>query len=360
MKFENGIEFVNEKPGTVIKHLKNVRRGYIKTTPYSVSLKTGNGADSERIFLNVNNGTNRTFPVRRAFFHKLLNWYKFPVRLLSTISTDTAVSMANDFLLNIRSSSILIKLEDEEALTIVSDRYADLPDLEILELCKDFEISEISRNDFFMRLYSNIKVKTEPVPGDECGFGFNIFNSETGFMALRISHYILRYICTNGASVPVSNNKAEGFIHYNTSKDNISGYIKESLAEIQNNSGWISDRIKVLKNQEPDESLIKKLTARLSGVLGFAAVRKFMCEYREAVENYLNREVMLNVAEQSIGYGNYGQSSGQEYDSSEYSLFNFITSQAKQYNIFTRAQMEQIAGEVFFPKNLITEEKRVR
>jgi len=48
--------------------------------------------------------------------------------------------------------------------------------------------------------------------GDVCGFGYNVVNSETGFRALAISHYILRYVCSNGAVVPVRGMKKRN--HY--------------------------------------------------------------------------------------------------------------------------------------------------
>jgi hypothetical protein len=93
----------------------------------------------------------------------------------------------------IRSGDVAVTTENGEAISILSGRYSPLSDLEVIERCSDIGIAEVSRDDFQLRLYSQILVKTQPVPGDECGLGFNIFNSETGFRALSVSNYVLRF-----------------------------------------------------------------------------------------------------------------------------------------------------------------------
>jgi hypothetical protein len=64
-----------------------------------------------------------------------------------------------------------------------------------------------------MSITTEEKIKTEPVKGDECGMGLNIVNSETGFRALTVSHYILRYICSNGAVARISDDDDKRY-HY--------------------------------------------------------------------------------------------------------------------------------------------------
>lgn len=48
---------------------------------------------------------------------------------------DTVTSLCNDYLLHIKADKVRMKTENEEELTIVSDRYNDFPDLEVIEMC---------------------------------------------------------------------------------------------------------------------------------------------------------------------------------------------------------------------------------
>ncbi len=322
MKFPEEKMFVLCKPEMVINHLKSVERRIIKTSPATLCLKTGTGSKSENLYLHRNNGVSERYRVRRTFLYKLLKWYSFPVHLLPRLSTETIVSAANDFLLNINSPYVSVKLENDEALTITSEKYTDIPDLDILEMCSEAGISEVSRDDFCMRIYSQEECKVAPIPGDDCGFGFNLFNSETGFMALKISHYILRYICSNGAVAAVnSGNKT--LIHYNLNRNEVFDYIKSSIKKIGESREHIINKLKLLNQSKADKKTIEEAGRKLSGMLGYQEAHKLMKVYEE------------NTISKFEGF-----------DSTKYALFNFITSSAKGYNIYKRALVEQVAGEM--------------
>jgi len=325
MKFKNQIEFTAENPETVIKHLQGVQRKTITADPSSLLLKAGNGNESEEILLAVSNGSVRHYPVRESFLRKLLKWYSFPVHLLNRLSTETIVSTANDFLLNIRSGNVFVKLENDEALTITSGRYVDFPDLEILQMSGQFGIKEVTRNDFFMSINSEIKIKKPPVPGDDCGFGFNIFNSETGFASLRASHYILRYVCSNGAMARFSEGEKEhkSLVHYNLSRDTIEKYLRKTLMGIEKTRDEVFSKLSNLTECESTDVLDKSRKG-ISGILGYAKAAELMREY-------------VNNTEYQF----------KDFDGSQYALFNFITSKAKDFDIYKRTQMEHLAGNLF-------------
>lgn len=323
MKFAEQKEFKQAKPEEVIKHLRKVKRETIKVNPLSLILKTGSGPDAEKIHLMVSDGHTRFYDVRKSFLFKLLKWYSFPTYLLNRLSTETVVSAANDFLLNMKSNEVFIKLENEEALTITSSRYTDLPDLEILEMCKDMKIKSVTRNDFFMSMNSDDVYKVQPRKGDNCGFGFNIANSETGFHSLQVSHYILRYICSNGAMVQINKEKQKPLIHYNISRDYALNYIKESVKEVEKTRETIFNRLKGLTESVTEKEMIST-KRKLSGILGYQESAKLMEQYKKNTE--YNTE---------------------EFDGSQYSLFNFITSKAKSYDIYRRIQLEHLAGNIF-------------
>lgn len=323
MKFAKQIEFKNEKPETVIKHLKTVKRETVKANPLSLCLKTGTGNDAEKIFLMVANGKTKYYEVRKSFLMKLLKWYSFPTHIIPRLSTETIVSAANDFLLNIKSGEVFIKLENDEAITITSNRYTDIPDLEILELCNSLGIKKVNRNDFFMSIYSEEKLKFQPYPGDDCGFGFNIFNSETGFGALRISHYILRYVCSNGATVGIKKEEWKPLVHYDISKKDALVYIISSLKDIEVTRKIVFQKLKALKGQDAVDS-IEKVKRNVAGILGYQESLKLLNEYNNSTKSRLK-----------------------DFDGSQYSLFNFLTYKAKSYDIYRRTQLEQLAGNIF-------------
>jgi hypothetical protein len=153
------------------------------------------------LVLDIMNGSVHQYPVRGAFLLKLLKWFAFPVRLLERLETETVVGVANDFLLGIGSGDVTVMVEDGEALGLTSGRYNRLEDLAILRLCSGAGIAKVSRNDFFTRMYTELRSTAAVQKGDECGFGLNIVNSETGFRSLSVYHYVLRLVCTNGAVI---------------------------------------------------------------------------------------------------------------------------------------------------------------
>lgn len=323
MKFAEQKTFIREKPDKVISYLKNVQREVIKVKPYNLRLVTGKGSDSEKVLLMVVNGEEKFFEVRESFLHKLMKWYSFPLYILDRLSTETILSAANDFLLNIKSDDVFVKLENGQALTITSGRYADLPDLEILNLCSELGIDIVSRNDFFMSIYSSQKYNFEPVKGDLCGFGVNIFNSETGFGALKISHYILRYVCRNGATASTGLYESKPLVHSNISREFVLDYINKSLEEINNSRSLLFSRLSGLKSMESEKILVS-VKRKLTGVVGYQESDKLIKEYNRKTKQY-----------------------SKEFDGSQYSLFNFITLKAKNYNEYKRTTLENLAGNIF-------------
>lgn len=323
MKFAEEKVFTGEKPETVIKHLKSVKREVIKSNPLNLRLVTGKESGAERVILVVSNGGAKYYDVRESFLIKLLRWYNFPVYMMNRLSTETILSAANDFLLNIKSDTVHIKLENEEALTITGKYYTDLTDLDILQMCEELNIGNVSRNDYFMNLNSFKKYEIQPVKGDDCGYGFNIFNSETGFGALRVSHFILRYICKNGATRRINNGERKRLNHRYISRQTALDYINECIAEVEKSNEEIASNLCSLTLLD-SESKLEIVNNRLSGILGKKEADILIKEYRKKTERKVK-----------------------EFEGTQYSLFNFITAKAKDYDIYKRTLLEDLAGNIF-------------
>ena len=305
MEFLNGIEFIESKPEDVIDHLKNVKREVITVPPDQLYIYFEN----EKPYLSVNSRGQLNFQVRKAFLHKLLRWCKFPVSQLLKLSPETLCSLLNDCLLLIKSPVVNIKLEDGEALTITGNRYSEITDLFILEHLNGLNVEKITRTDFFMRIYSEISQKIEILEGDEFGFGINIVNSETGFKALSVHNYILRYICNNGAVAKIG--QVEKLYHYAHHRDFLEFSITRGIKQFHANKERIIDSIQNSVNSKLDDNfdVIKK---QLTSLMGSKQSKTIMEEL--------------------------------DPNSNLFTLFNHLTNRAKEFDSDKRLQIEELAG----------------
>ena len=119
------------------------------------------------LLVRIVNGKVREYPVRRSFLLKLFKWYHFPEGQLRHFSLDTVVSVLNDFLLAIRGEFVTVRVEDGEAVSMTSDRYNEVADLDIVSLVRQFGMTKISRDDFCTRIYTATPVNIAPVPGED-------------------------------------------------------------------------------------------------------------------------------------------------------------------------------------------------
>lgn len=322
MTTKSGKVFGDAKPEEVLSYLKGLDRRTVVTAPHKLKLSNKVNKKSDEIFLEIRNGTTSYYPIRESFLLKLMRWYHLTELVMSKFGPDTIVAVGNDFLSHIRSGSVTIKIENGDALTILSPRYSEFTDAELLEMCKDkLEPEKVTRDDFAMRVFSKEILKTQPVKGDDCGFGYNIFNSETGFMAIRVSHYILRYWCSNGAIAKI-HGMQESMYHYGQPKEKIMEFINESIQKIEEGRGELIKKLLELRDKPALEN-VKGVLMRLRPILGIAESTNLMKEFTEHTE------------------GKYGET---EYKNDMYSLFNFITHSAKERPLIQRTQMEELAG----------------
>ncbi len=307
IEFSEGKEFNFANPSVVINYLQKINRGREGVSPSNVRLRT----DGRSLILQVANPKVKEYRVRKSFVLKLLKWFNFPINQVQRLSIETLQSILNDYLLNI-SSSVILKYEDDEALTITSTKYNELTDLEVIKMCENLNITYISRNDLFMRVYTKEKIITEPIPGDTCGFGLNIFNSETGFKALSVYHYMLRYICSNGAIIEIDSERSYK-VHYGNKEFALQKYLQHQIDLAEERRAEIVTLIQKA-NQEIAERFVKDTLRKIS-----SALNKYDL-------NYLQDQI--------------------KDDSTKYELFNLITDIAKYQSVDRRFYLERSAGEL--------------
>jgi len=303
-----GIEFNNAKIDQVVDYLENIDRNRIQVPPGNLKINT----DGKNLILSVMEDGVKDFLIRKSFLHKLLKWYSFPLNQLYRLSIDTIASVCNDYLMNMNRSFVNITIEKKEALTITSPEYNEITDLEVIKNCAALGVRTVSRNDFMLRITTEEKFKFEAVPGDSCGIGINVINSETGFRMLSIAHYILRYVCSNGAIARIDKTGGEK-IHYGHRENELQEFLIEQVANALTNQQKIAKSIIGLVDK-PASEFVVSVNKRIESFLGKNESRNFLSELNEK--------------------------------SSLYDLFNLVTDKAKKYDLSRRIYLEAIAGDL--------------
>jgi hypothetical protein len=308
MKTAEGKIFDNRPAEEVIDFLKSNTYNYYTVSPRDLQLIT----DDSWLYLRINLKQSKTLKLRTSFLKKLLRWHNLPNDLAEKLTEDLFLKMLNELLNKIKSREVSIKTENDEALTITSMLFTEFKDLEVYEFIKNLNIKSISRNDLMTRFYTEKKIEAAPVEGDFCGFGFDVVNSETGFSPLSFDHFILRYICRNGAAAPINIYDAKKY-HYEETRKTLSQFLNEQM----NNS------------QKSREKLILALK-QSNDIAGITAKNTTITRLNYVLGNWKGNELMK----------------GFDWSNSTYELFNFITHNAKTYKINERYQLERLAGEI--------------
>ena len=312
LAFANGEVIASKEVGILTKFLQDRKLERIDTPSDRICF----GLDKNKPFIRIANGSIHEFPVRQSMVEKLLRWHHIDKWMLNNASNETTISFLNDLLLSIKSTNVRIYLENGEAKTITSNRYTEFSDDAVMKACDNFTIAKVSRTDKVLRIDSEVLTKSEPVRGDECGFGFTIFNSETGFHSLQISHYILRYVCSNGLiiRIPTKDEKLNYRIHYNFTPENLKGFLDDQIINIVKTQKEIAHKLKQSAENALTPELRKKASVLLRKIKGDAVLIK--------------QEV--------------------ESASTEWDLVNVITARAREQPVDVRLMLEQSAGKLFY------------
>ncbi|MCZ7611715.1 MAG: hypothetical protein M5U17_16350 [Ignavibacterium sp.] len=303
-----GIEFNNAKVHQVIDYLESIDRKKIQVPPCCLKINS----DGRYLSLSVMDDGVKDYLIRKSFLHKLLKWYSFPLGQLNRLSMDTITSVCNDYLMNINRSFVNITIEKGEALTITSPEYNEITDFDVIKSCAELGVRTVSRNDFMLRITTEEKFRFDAVPGDNCGIGINIINSETGFRTLSISHYVLRYVCSNGAIIRINKSGGEK-VHYGHRENELQFFLREQVALALANQKKVAQSISGLTNKNAS-SFIESVNKRIESYLGKNEARNFLSD--------------LNS------------------NSSLYDLFNLVTDKAKNYDLSRRILLEGLAGDL--------------
>ena len=312
MKLIDGKIFDRVRAEVMIDYLKNLNVQIIETDPRSVKvIKT----DNDILKLEVTSNQKAFYSIRKAFLFKLLKWFNISHHNIKHFNIDTIIAICNDNLRAISdnqyNSYVKIKIENGEAVTILSSKFTTISDLEIINLAQKYNIDSISRDDFSMRIYTTIKENSEPIVGDMFGYAFNITNSETGFSQVTAENFILRYICTNAATTRISTDN-HSFNHYKMNKNYVLNTIIDSLDKSESISKTFDEKVKNAQKIKA-ELFFPNIKYQVNNIIGSSGGFKFFYNFEEKRK-------------------------------SKYDLFNYITHSAKEFNLLEKYQLEQLAG----------------
>lgn len=261
------------------------------------------------LYLELYDGKIYQFPIRESFFMKLLKWFSFPIRQLDFLDNDTVTSICNDYLLNIKSSKVFIKLEDSEALTITSSKYSEVLDIDLIKEVIPIGIKKLFIDDYNTNILVEEKCKIVPFPNDVFGFGLSIMNSETGFSAINFRDYLFRYICSNGAYIKEDGDENK-FYHYNLFVPDVFNRLKDKINNINYRALTIEKKIREMETPINKSEIFS-----------------------------INKEIFRNTAIRMLN-----DVIDSDSRITKYELMNLITERAKGLPIGLRTKIETIAG----------------
>lgn len=288
-----------------IDFLKQFEVKNITTQPERLTVRS----EGNSLYLVIFDGMIREYKIRRSFLEKLLKWYSFPVRQLEFFDIDTITSICNDYIINIKAKHVNIKIEDNEALTITSDHFTEVSDVELINRLDKLNIETIYIDDFSTKVRINERYRIKPFKGDEFGIGMLVTNSETGFSAVKIHDFLLRYVCSNGAYVAEDQNNVK-FFHYNLFVQDVFDRIETMIENIDARGNKIEERIRQMNTLATKENIIS-----------------------------LNKEIMRATAIKMLN-----DVIDSDRMPTKYELFNIITERAKEFQFGLRTRIETIAG----------------
>ncbi len=318
MEYRSGPEFSQAEAGEVRDFLRRRHLKKYLLPPDQLHMVN----DGHEHFLRISDGKTAEYPVRGSFLFKLLKWYRFPSGQIHRLSIDTITSVLNDYLLAIPGTQVNVTVENGEAVSITSNRCNELSDIEVLEGARKVGVACVSRNDYFMRVYSNTDYEVQPVPGDVCGIGYNLFNSETGFRSLSVRLFVRRYVCSNGAVI--GRIEGEGVrVHYGHPDMELKSFLDTQIRageKARQEVGRLIERSTHL----PAGPAIERVTDRLTLLIG-----------RKRTE-----ELIADLEERSTVYD----------------LANAITNMAQSLDLKHRLIAESLGGDLLAPAEELAEE----
>lgn len=226
-----------------------------------------------------------------------------------------------------KDKSIFIRHSDR-IHGILSDRYAVLDDLEVLEMVRDqlpYRMKFIVQSYFISEEMMNVRlIQRTPlhVEDQDLFIGVNIWNSRVGRSSLNVSILIFKQICTNGLIVQEGDGTFYIQRHVGIDREKFIFDFHRMLTQLPRSAEYLEQKIERAIDFKMDEDERDFILAR------FQADTKASDKAVAAIEKEYTK------------YGNH-----------RFGLLNKITEEAQNYSLETKEAFEKFAGEYLFVRD---------
>lgn len=239
----------------------------------------------------------------------------------------------------------LLRILDGKCRAYLSNKYRRLDNLEIFESIlpalknvKDLDVVKAQLTDTHMIIKicsKKMKANLTNV-GDAVKAGFVASSSELGLGSVRLEHFLLRLVCSNGL-ITSSTDLASRKLHLGTENYAYGGYhIMSNSEPMSMNDTSYFDTVRKTIEQVADESSFNKSVDKLRALKDLPITATPM----EAVEG-LGEKFLVNKFEQALILSHFMK--GQDY--SAFGLLQAITRSAQDLPDYNRAtDLERIGG----------------
>ena len=277
-----------------------------------------------------------SYPITDWAFESLCSLLRIPKEFARRIPVELFLENLNRLKVE-HNQRIVILVSRNIIINVVPHPYIFAENRDILKHLDEImgqlnlELHEIRLSDRGMDIsFLKEGVEVEPVPGDITRFGINVLNSETGFRGAKACFWLLRLVCTNGATLTNNWGKVNWSYDQRISYERSLYNFFEGISKLQVEFSQFSSFYKHLPVREVVAHEYINIWRRLSRIVGNEMADRITMVDKEE-RNRLNRE---------LREGNRMLTTGLTL----YDLYNSITEAARRYPFVQRRKMEGLGG----------------
>jgi hypothetical protein len=309
-------------------------------------LVTKIGADLKEISLDENGhiafrGT--TYLITDWAFESLCRLLTIPKHFARSIPADLFLYNVNK-LKESNNQRVIILISRDNVINIFSHPYVAAKNEDILtglqSMTKrlDLDLNEVKLSDRGMEVsFLRKGLNVEPVPGDVTKCGIDILNSETGYRGAKACFFLLRLICSNGASLSDRWGKVNWSYDYRISYERSLHNFFKGIEHLQIAFNTFNSSYAELRYRELAICEYVNIWRRLARIVGNEMADRITGIDKDK-RNYYNRQARDGDRHHSAGI-------------ILYDIYNSITEAAQRYPFVQRRNLESLGGSLV---NLVT------
>lgn len=276
------------------------------------------------------------FPLTDWAFESICSLTKIPKEFARRIPVQLLLDTFNTLKVE-HNQRIIFLISRQTVINVLPHPYIYAENKEVLEQLDEIlgnlslELQEIRISDRGMTAsFLKEGVKVEPVPGDITRVGLNVLNSETGFRGTKASFWLLRLVCSNGATLTNNWGNVEWSYDHRVSRERSMRNFVEGILKLQLDFDRLTRSYQKLVERELMAFEFVNVWRRLARIVGNDEA-DCIADIQRDERNRLNNEVRE---------GNRSLNTGMII----YDMHNSITQAARRYSFVARRRLEGLGG----------------